>query len=155
MALSPSIMGILGSAVLLLSMAPNAAQAQPAYGQRDAEYVSNSKNVDVLSYIVCLEDQAARQPRRLDIAAALDNAVIECRSDAARLPHGHSEAGASDITASILECGFRPEKGSSKTRKIARSGGPNFGAGQMTKGLCSRLDEVGGSRQAKSSINNS
>ena len=108
MALSRTILGILGSAVMLLSMTPITAQAQPAYSLRNAEYVSTSQNVEVLRYIVCLEDQVARLPRRLDIVAALDNAAFACRDNAARLPRGRNEPTANDIRAAILECGFRP-----------------------------------------------
>ena len=93
------------------------------YSLRDARYVTTSKNVDVLSYIVCLEAETNKQPRRTAIETALDNAAAACQSAAGQLPRDPREPSVDDLRLSILECGFRPEEASPDAGCDSRSGG--------------------------------
>ncbi|SEO20939.1 SH3 domain-containing protein [Pseudorhodobacter antarcticus] len=79
-----------------------------AYSMRDATFVTSSKNLDVLAYVVCLEDQMGQQPRRMGQQEALQGAVVACRADEGLLPRDPSEPTAEDLHLNILECGFRP-----------------------------------------------
>jgi len=100
----------------------SAALAQD-YSLRDARYVTTSRNVDVLAYVVCLETETNKQPRRIALETALDNASAACRAEALQLPRDPMEPTAGDLRASILECGFRPEEASPDSGCDARSGG--------------------------------
>ena len=95
----------LGLAVLSLSIPEALAQS---YRARDAEYVTRSKNIDILSYVVCLIVVSDKMPRSMSLSDALDSAVRECRSDAVRMPTGRNDPTADDIKLAILECGFQP-----------------------------------------------
>ena len=93
------------------------------YSLRDARYVTTSRNVDVLAYVVCLEVETNKQPRRIAIETALDNAAAACRTEALQLPRDPMEPTAEDLRASILECGFRPGEASPDSGCDARSNG--------------------------------
>ena len=96
---------ILGLALISLSIPQAFAQS---YRARDAEFVTSSKNIDVLSYVVCLKEESDKMPRSMSLSEALDNAVRECRNDAVRMPSGRNDPTADDIRLAILECGFQP-----------------------------------------------
>lgn len=83
----------------------------------------------MLAYVVCLETETNKQPRRIALETALDNAAAACRTEALQLPRDPSEPNAEDLRASILECGFRPAEASPDSGCDARSGG-----GQATSG---------------------
>lgn len=91
--------------LLCVAALPIAAFAQQ-YSARDAQYVTSSRNIDVLDYVVCLEDAFNHQPRRMSTQVALDNAVADCRYAAVRLPRSRTEPSAADLKQAILECGF-------------------------------------------------
>lgn len=78
-----------------------------AYDLRDARYVSNSKNIDVLDYIVCLQEKNKLQPRGLSAQAALNKAITACQKEKASLPKDPNEPSAAEIKLAILECGFQ------------------------------------------------
>ncbi|MGV8831786.1 MAG: hypothetical protein ACOH2N_07425 [Devosia sp.] len=97
--------GIVLSAAMLLGVSPTTAQAQAGYSFADAAYVTTSTDVQVLTYVVCLEDENAKQPRALSTVDALEAADAECRNDRVNLPSNGPSA--EDLKLSILECGFR------------------------------------------------
>lgn len=83
-----------------------------SYSTRDAQYVTSSRNEDVLRYIVCLETVVGRLPRSMSVADRISRSEVGCRSAAARLPQSSHDPDASSIRSMILECGFRPGEGS-------------------------------------------
>jgi hypothetical protein len=101
MIFSRLVSGLLVSGAIQMSVSPTTSQAQAAYSLRDAEYVSNTKDIDVLRYIVCLESVSAGQTRAINVMDALDKANMICRNNAVTL------MVAEDIKESILHCGFR------------------------------------------------
>ncbi|WLR93878.1 hypothetical protein [Shinella zoogloeoides] len=83
-----------------------------AYDRQDAGYVTSSKNWAVLDFIVCLEGVVAETPKRMTIEASLDQAEVQCKATAAKLPRSSSEPDADDIRSMVMECGFRLGEGS-------------------------------------------
>lgn len=77
------------------------------YSAADAAHVTDSKDPDVLNYVVCLanaSDATGRPPYE-----ALKDAEVSCQKLAARIVAKSDEPTAGDIVDSIAECGFRPD----------------------------------------------
>ena len=94
---------VLASVVVFVSLLTQAW----AYDVRDAQYVTPSSNLDVLLYVVCLQENNDQQPRSASINEALNAAIVACQSAAATLPNDPNEPNALEIQQSILECGFK------------------------------------------------
>jgi hypothetical protein len=127
MKLTRKISAIFGLTLAIMASQPSLAQS---YRARDAVHVTSSKNIDVLSYVVCLKEESDKQPRRLTLEQALDNAMRECRADAANLPRGRGDPTAEDIKVSILECGFKP--GDASADAACDGDGPSVRADTIT-----------------------
>lgn len=84
--------------------------SQAGYSVADAQYVTTSRNPDVLNYVVCLQEIVADSQSMTEtgLDQKLTIAANECRNmgniiaENPELPHPN------DLKASILECGFRP-----------------------------------------------
>ena len=85
-----------------------AGTAQAAtYGAKDVEYVTTSRNLDVINYVICLNDEVGNSARNLSITDALNEAEQKCRNYAHLMPRLASEPDKAMIRQMILECGFR------------------------------------------------
>ena len=80
------------------------------YGFDDAAYVTTSRNIDVLEYVVCLEEAVDKTPEAMPLAEALRIAVADCRDLAGLLPNTPGEPSARYIVDTIRVCGFFPEQ---------------------------------------------
>lgn len=71
------------------------------YSAADAAYVTDSKDPNVLNYVVCLAKNSDNDPSKLKLA------FVICRGFAAKIKtDGWS---AEDIQSAVMECGFRPD----------------------------------------------
>ncbi len=84
------------------------AVSQNYYSEADAQYVTTSRNPEVLQYVICLEGAVGQRPRNESLSDSLSVAERACGSFAARLPNIRNEPTAADIRGMIEECGFRP-----------------------------------------------
>lgn len=82
------------------------------YSFADAAYVTTSRNIDVLEYVVCLEEAVNKTPEAMPLPEALRIAAGACRDLAKLLPNTPGEPSARDIVDTIRECGFFPEQAS-------------------------------------------
>lgn len=98
--------------LLVLVTGANEARAAANYGIADAAYVTNSRNLDVLDYVICLEGAVNRLPEAMPLAEALRTATAACRDLARKLPDSPDEPTAQDLVDTIRECGFFPEQAS-------------------------------------------
>lgn len=92
--------------IFVLALAASPALAG-SYSAADAAHVTDSKDPDVLNYVVCLanaSDATGRPPYE-----ALKDAEVSCQKLATRIVAKGDEPTAGDIVDSIAECGFRPD----------------------------------------------
>ncbi|PCJ94286.1 MAG: hypothetical protein COA52_05335, partial [Hyphomicrobiales bacterium] len=122
----------------LVSIVP-AAAANGTYGPQDVEYVTSSRNSDVVFYIICLEREVGNTPRNLSMSDAVTSAERSCRSLARRLPNRGNQPSAADIRQSILDCGFTSADAVPGNRCGSHSGG-NASGGSSSGG--SQADNV-------------
>jgi|GEM_PF-2344039 len=82
--------------------------AQAGYSIADAQYVTRSRNPQILNYIVCLQQTMAYpgMQEQWGFDGAMDIARNECRT--MPLPRNANDPSADDLVSSIRECGFRP-----------------------------------------------
>lgn len=106
------------------------ARAQGGYGPADAEYVTTSRDPEVLRYVVCLERAVGLLPRNVALADALSASEATCFTRGARLPHAPNEPDTAAIRDMILECGFRPGDASADSG----CGAPARQGGQAPRG---------------------
>jgi hypothetical protein len=78
-----------------------------AYSEKDAGYVTSSKNRAVLKYVVCLEGVMRKKPADGEILVWLERAEKSCAKQAKRLPKSPTEPDAEEIKLMIMECGFK------------------------------------------------
>jgi hypothetical protein len=104
--------GIALAMALALPTGVSGARAAGDYSFADAAYVTTSRNIDVLEYVVCLEAAVNRSPEAMPLAEALRTAAGACRDIAKRLPNSADEPTAKDLVDTIRECGFFPEQAS-------------------------------------------
>ena len=86
-------------ALLLLTVAASA----NGYSAADAAYVTDSKDPDVLNYVVCLATNSDNDPRKLKVA------FVSCRGFAAKIADRTDGWSAEEIQYAVMECGFRPD----------------------------------------------
>ena len=104
-----AILSIFSISLILPANVQAQSSRNARYGERDAKYVINTRDRDVLDYVICLEDAFSPQPRRLSVQDALDNASDDCRREANRLPQRQARSTIRQINRTILDCGFRKE----------------------------------------------
>ena len=92
-------------AAIILCLAPSVATA---YDETDVAYITDSKDWDVVDYVICLEEEVAKAPRRISFSDAINDGELSCRRSGFRLPRSRSQPDAITIREFILECGFRP-----------------------------------------------
>lgn len=90
-----------------IALAVSAATAA-GYSRKDAQHVTSSRNRAVLDYIVCLEHEVGKTPKRMSIVDSLNTAARACTAASESLPKSADEPSAEDIMIMIMECGFRP-----------------------------------------------
>jgi hypothetical protein len=83
-----------------------------AYSEKDASFVTNSKNLEVLKYIICLERGMKGLADNANIENSLSVAAKRCSAQASKIPENSETPNAEDIKSMILECGFRKEDSS-------------------------------------------
>jgi hypothetical protein len=111
--------------------------AQANYSAADAQYVTSSRNPQILDYIVCLE-RTMSYPGMQDkwgAQGAMDIAQNECRM--LPYPSNPNEPTAPDLVRSIQECGFRPGDAS-----------PDMGCGGMSQAVPQSYPAPGNAEQA-------
>ena len=106
------VAGLVLTAGLVVAAGMSSSLAEARYTPADASYVTTSRNIDVLDYIVCLEAAVNRSPEAMPLAQSLRTAAGSCREAAKKLPKLPGEPQAVDIVDSIRECGFFPEQAS-------------------------------------------
>lgn len=84
--------------ILILALIATPAFAN-GYSAADAAYVTDSKDPNVLNYVVCLANNSNNDPSKLKVA------FVSCRGFAAHIDGDV----AADIRDGVVECGFRPD----------------------------------------------
>ena len=113
-------LALAGAFILIAGMTEG--RSATNYSFADAAYVTTSRNIDVLEYVVCLEGAVNKTPEAMPLAEALRIATGACRDLARLLPDTPGEPSAKDIVDTIRECGFFPEQ-ASPDADCAGSGG--------------------------------
>lgn len=90
--------------IFVLALAATPALAG-SYSASDAAHVTDSKDPDVLNYVVCLANNSDNPGR--PSFNALQIAKVSCRGFAAKIKAGGWDA--QDIEDSIAECGLLPD----------------------------------------------
>ncbi len=101
-----SILALFTASLILPSLAQAQSSRSARYGDRDARYVIDTRDGDVLDYVICLEESYNKQPRRLSKEDALDNANDDCRTEQDNLPRRSARSTIREVNQAILDCGF-------------------------------------------------
>jgi hypothetical protein len=100
---SPAL-AVLMTLILSNSLVTNAS----AYTQRDVRYVTSSRDLDVIDFVICLEKEFGKIPRNVSRNDALDDAEAACDAAGYRLSSSPFEPDAVMLHDYLLDCGFRP-----------------------------------------------